>query len=137
MALEYRKIKWSARSLSQSNTITAIIYFYHRFQERIQGQQIMQLSNKQKQFLKGLAHPLKPVVLLGGNGLTEGVLAEIELALEHHELIKIKVPEEDREMRQAIYDAIVRETAGVQVQVIGKTLVLYRPAREPKMKLPK
>ncbi|RUO21178.1 ribosome assembly RNA-binding protein YhbY [Aliidiomarina iranensis] len=97
----------------------------------------MQVTNKQKQFLKGLAHPLKPVVLLGGNGLTEGVLAEIEIALEHHELIKIKVPEEDREMRQAIYDAIVRETAGVQVQVIGKTLVLYRPAREPKMKLPK
>lgn len=97
----------------------------------------MQLSNKQKQFLKGLAHPLKPVVLLGGNGLTEGVLAEIEIALEHHELIKIKVPEEDREMRQAIYDAIIRESAGAQVQVIGKTLVLYRPAREPKMKLPK
>lgn len=97
----------------------------------------MQLNNKQKQFLKGLAHPLKPVVLLGANGLTEGVLAEIELALEHHELIKIKVPEEDREMRQAIYTAIARETAAAQVQVIGKTLVLYRPAREPKMRLPK
>ncbi|MCL4410582.1 MAG: YhbY family RNA-binding protein, partial [Gammaproteobacteria bacterium] len=46
----------------------------------------MQLSNKQKQFLKGLAHPLKPVVLLGANGLTEGVVAEIDSALEHHEL---------------------------------------------------
>ena len=48
----------------------------------------MNLSTKQKQHLKGLAHPLKPVVLLGSNGLTEGVLAEIEQALEHHELIK-------------------------------------------------
>lgn len=97
----------------------------------------MQLSNKQKQFLKGLAHPLKPVVLLGANGLTEGVVAEIDGALEHHELIKVKVPEEDRELRIAIYEAIVRETAATQVQVIGKTLVLYRPAREPKLRLPK
>ena len=46
----------------------------------------MNLSTKQKQHLKGLAHPLKPVVLLGSNGLTEGVLAEIEQALEQHEL---------------------------------------------------
>ena len=57
----------------------------------------MKLSNKQKQFLKGLAHPLKPVVQLGGNGLTEGVLAEIDNALNHHELIKVKVPSDDRE----------------------------------------
>ncbi|WP_194757360.1 ribosome assembly RNA-binding protein YhbY [Aliidiomarina indica] len=97
----------------------------------------MQLNNKQKQFLKGLAHPLKPVVLLGANGLTEGVIAEIDGALEHHELIKVKVPDEDRELRTAIYEAIARETAASQVQVIGKTLVLYRPAREPKLKLPK
>ena len=48
----------------------------------------MNLSTKQKQHLKGLAHPLKPVVMLGNNGLTEGVLAEIEQALGHHELIK-------------------------------------------------
>ena len=44
------------------------------------------LSTKQKQFLKGLAHHLSPVVMLGGNGLTEGVLAEIDNALNHHEL---------------------------------------------------
>jgi len=44
----------------------------------------MKLSNKQKQFLKGLAHPLKPVVQLGGNGLTEGVVAEIYNSLNHH-----------------------------------------------------
>ncbi len=48
----------------------------------------MNLSNKQKQFLKAKAHELKPIILLGGNGLTEGVMAEIDLALEHHELIK-------------------------------------------------
>ncbi|MCC5855920.1 MAG: ribosome assembly RNA-binding protein YhbY [Idiomarina sp.] len=97
----------------------------------------MQLSTKQKQFLKSKAHPLKPVVLLGANGLTEGVLAEIELALEHHELIKVKVPGDERDMRVAISDAIIRETKAALVQSIGKTLVLYRPAQEPKIRIPR
>ncbi|EKE79313.1 ribosome assembly RNA-binding protein YhbY [Idiomarina xiamenensis] len=97
----------------------------------------MQLTNKQKQHLKALAHPLKPVVLLGANGLTEGVVAEIELALSHHELIKVKVPEEERELRQQIYAAIVRETGASEVQVIGKTQILYRPAEQPKIQLPR
>ncbi|MEE2000224.1 ribosome assembly RNA-binding protein YhbY [Alkalimonas sp. MEB108] len=97
----------------------------------------MALSNKQKQFLKSKAHDLKPVVLLGGNGLTEGVIAEIEQALDHHELIKIKVPGEDREQKILVMDAIVRETKAEKVQVIGKTLVLFRPAKEPKIQLPK
>jgi len=97
----------------------------------------MQLNSRQKQHLKSLAHPLKPVVLLGANGLTEGVLAEIDGALEHHELIKVKIPAVEKELRTAIQDAIVRETMALKVQVIGKTLVLYRPAREPKIKLPK
>ena len=97
----------------------------------------MSLTNKQKQFLKGEAHPLKPVVLLGANGLTEGVIAEIEQALEDHELIKVKVPEEDRELRQQMMAAIVRETGAEQVQVIGKTQVLFRPAKEPRMRLPR
>ncbi|MGL5221733.1 MAG: ribosome assembly RNA-binding protein YhbY, partial [Plesiomonas shigelloides] len=70
----------------------------------------MTLTNKQKQHLKGLAHPLKPVVLLGANGLTEGVLAEIDNALNHHELIKVKVAAEERETKALIVDAIVRET---------------------------
>ena len=68
------------------------------------------LSTKQKQFLKGLAHHLSPVVMLGGNGLTEGVLAEIDNALNHHELIKVKIAGADRETKQLIIDAIVRET---------------------------
>ncbi|KHT32047.1 ribosome assembly RNA-binding protein YhbY [Pectobacterium carotovorum] len=97
----------------------------------------MNLSNKQKQHLKGLAHPLKPVVMLGNNGLTEGVLAEIEQALAHHELIKIKVATEDRETKALIVEAIVRETGATNVQVIGHTLVLYRPAKERKIVLPR
>ncbi|QTF10004.1 ribosome assembly RNA-binding protein YhbY [Brenneria izadpanahii] len=97
----------------------------------------MNLSNKQKQHLKGLAHPLKPVVMLGNNGLTEGVLAEIEQALEHHELIKVKVAAEERETKNLIIEAIVRETGASNVQVIGHTLVLYRPSKERKIVLPR
>ncbi|MEA0983790.1 ribosome assembly RNA-binding protein YhbY, partial [Salmonella enterica] len=64
----------------------------------------MNLSTKQKQHLKGLAHQLKPVVMLGNNGLTEGVLAEIEQALEHTELIKVKMASDDRETKNLIVD---------------------------------
>ncbi|ARU92542.1 ribosome assembly RNA-binding protein YhbY [Tatumella citrea] len=97
----------------------------------------MNLSTKQKQHLKGLAHPLKPVVMLGNNGLTEGVLAEIESALEHHELIKVKIAGEDRETKALIVNAIVRETKAAEVQVIGKILVLYRRSKENKISLPR
>ena len=97
----------------------------------------MSLSNKQKQFLKAKAHELKPIILLGGNGLTEGVMAEIEVALEHHELLKVKVPSIDREEKIAIMDAIVREAKAEKVQVIGHILVLYRKAKEAKLVLPR
>lgn len=95
------------------------------------------LTTKQKQYLKGLAHPLKPVVMLGNNGLTEGVMAEIDLALGHHELIKVKIPGDDREVRVAVVDTIVAHTSATLVQVIGKTAVFYRPANEPTIQLPK
>lgn len=97
----------------------------------------MSLTNKQKQFLKTKAHDLKPVILLGANGLTEGVVAEIDGALNHHELIKIKVPGEDREQKVLIMDAIVRETKAEKVQVIGKILVLFRQSEEKKIHLPR
>lgn len=97
----------------------------------------MNLSTKQKQYLKGLAHHLKPVVLMGANGLTEAVLAEIELALNHHELIKVKIASEDRETKQLIIDAIIRETQAQRVQTIGKVLVLYRISEQRKIELPR
>ena len=97
----------------------------------------MNLTTKQKQHLKGLAHSLKPVVMLGANGLTEGVLAEIDSALNHHELIKVKVASSDRELKNAIVDAIVRETQSAKVQTIGHILVLFRHSEEMKIALPK
>lgn len=97
----------------------------------------MNLSNKQKQYLKGEAHHLKPVVMIGANGLTEGVLAEIENALEYHELIKVKVSAEDRETKKLICDAIIRETDATQVQLIGSILTLFKPSEDKKIALQK
>lgn len=97
----------------------------------------MNLSNKQKQFLKSQAHHLKPVVMIGANGLTEGVLAEIEKAINFHELIKVKVSTEERETKKLICEAIVRETKAVQVQLLGSMLTLYKPSDEKKISLPK
>jgi RNA-binding protein len=97
----------------------------------------MNLNNKQIQYLKGLAHSLKPVVLLGNNGLTEAVVAEVDFALNHHELIKIKIPTDDRENKALIVDAICRETNATKVQVIGKTLIIFRATEEKKIRIPK
>lgn len=97
----------------------------------------MNLSNKQKQHLKGLAHSIKPVVQLGNNGLTEGVLAEIEGAINHHELIKIKIPTDDKEEKALIIDAIVRETGAIKVNAIGHVLVLFKQSDEKKIEIPR
>jgi RNA-binding protein len=97
----------------------------------------MTLSNKQKQHLKGLAHSLKPVVQLGNNGFTEGVLAEIDLALNHHELIKVKIPTDDKAEKALIIEAIIRETGAVNLQNIGHVLVLFKQSDDKKIELPK
>ena len=98
---------------------------------------LMTINKKQIQYLKGVAHPLKPVVLLGSNGLTEAVVAEIDYALNHHELIKVKIPTDDRETKGLIVEAICRETNSIKIQVIGKTLIIYRQSAEKKIRIPK
>ena len=97
----------------------------------------MNLNKKQIQHLKGLAHSLKPIVMLGNNGLTEAVVAEIDYALGHHELIKVKIPTDDKETKALIVEAICRETQALKIQVIGKTLIIYRESEEKKITIPK
>lgn len=97
----------------------------------------MNLNKKQIQHLKGLAHSLKPTILLGSNGLTEAVVAEIDYTLSHHELIKIKIPTDDKETKSLIVDAICRETNSTMIQVIGKTLIIFRQSEEKKIHIPK
>lgn len=96
----------------------------------------MTLHKKQIQYLKSLAHYLNPVVMIGNNGLTECVLAKIEQSLSHHELIKIKIAREDRETKNLIASTIVRETHAINVQIIGKILIFYRPSETHKIILP-
>ena len=86
----------------------------------------MKLNTKQIAHLRGLAHSLSPVVMIGNNGLTENVLKEIELNLNAHELIKIQVAGDDRDARKAMYDEICAKTNAVAVHHIGKQLVVFR-----------
>lgn len=96
----------------------------------------MSLTEPQKRHLRKLAHNLKPLVIIGGNGLTENVVNEIDQTLAHHELIKVKVNAMDREERDAIIAAFCEELGCALVQRIGHTAVIYREAEKPKITLP-
>jgi putative YhbY family RNA-binding protein len=86
------------------------------------------LSPKERQALKARAHGLKPVVLLGSAGLSPQVVKEIDRALAAHELIKVKVPGDDRTEREEIFASVAQSLSAARVQAIGKLLVLFRPA---------
>lgn len=94
------------------------------------------LTPAQRQHLKGLAHSRQPVVMIGGQGLTAAVLKEVERALSAHELIKIKAASDEVETRRAWMDKICVATGAAPVQLIGKMLVVYRPAKKPTIVLP-
>ncbi len=90
----------------------------------------MPLSNSQIRHLRSLAHKLKPVVMVGQHGLRESVLEEIGIALNFHELIKIKVSVGDREERDRLIEKIIAATGAEQVQRIGNMAVIFK--RNPK-----
>ena len=86
----------------------------------------MALSKKQIKFLRAKCHALKAVVLMGQKGLSEEVLNELEIALTHHELVKIKLAVDDRELRKTLIAEICASSHSQEVQSIGKTLSVYR-----------
>jgi RNA-binding protein len=88
----------------------------------------MSLTPKQRRHLAGLAHPLKPVILLGQAGLTAPVVAETHRALADHELIKVRLPGLERKARDEILQDLARQTASQLVTRIGHIAVLYRAA---------
>ena len=95
------------------------------------------LTNPQKRYLKALAHARKPVVIVGDSGVTPAVLHEILLALDHHELIKIRVNAEDRESREAMIREICATTEATLIQRIGHIATLFRRNPEaPRIELP-
>lgn len=96
----------------------------------------MTLTGKQKNYLRGIAHNLKPVVMLGAKGLTDAVLAEIDQALIQHELIKIKLSTNSKAEKVALLAQITSQTNSQPVQLIGRIGVVYREAEEAKITLP-
>jgi RNA-binding protein len=95
------------------------------------------VNSKQISYLRGLAHNLNPVVMISNKGLSEAVLKEINLNLDAHELIKIKVTGDDRELRAQMLVDICAQTNAVAVHHIGKQLVVYRKSTtKPKIIVP-
>ena len=94
------------------------------------------MNSKQISYLRGLAQSLNPVVMIGNNGLTESVLKEIDVNLNAHELIKIKVMSDDRTLRAQMLVTISEQTNSIAVHHIGKQLVVYRKAEQAKIVIP-
>lgn len=88
------------------------------------------LTNAQIRFLRGQAHDLKAMLQVGGKGITDALVAEVDGALEHHELIKIKAAASDRELRDAMIADLAARSDAALVQRIGNVAVLYRPAKD-------
>ena len=97
----------------------------------------MKLSEKQLRFLRGKAHALKPVVMMGQKGLTDNVVAETMQALRDHELIKVRIRAADRDAREALLAELVSRSDCAQVNRIGHVAILYRAAQPlPRLVLP-
>ena len=97
----------------------------------------MELTEKQRKHLRGLAHPLNPVILVGGSGVTGGVVAETARALHDHELIKVKVRGAGRADRDAMFERLATATQSALVTRIGHVAVLYLPRPgNPKIVIP-
>lgn len=94
----------------------------------------MPLSEAQKKHFRGIGHDLKPIVTIGGNGVSEGVVSELDRALADHELIKLKIAAGERDDRQPVIDYVTTQTKCELVARIGKIALLYRrnPKADPK-----
>lgn len=94
------------------------------------------LSGKQRRYLRSLGHELKPLVQVGKEGISDGLVAAIDQALATHELIKIKVGESELDRHEAA-EAIAARTKSDVAQVLGNTVLLFRARPEdPQITLP-
>ena len=94
------------------------------------------LNARQRKYLKSHAHHMKPVVAIGGKGLTDAVVEELETSIAHHELLKIKLPAGDKTEREALLEAACVAVDASPVTMIGRTGVLFRPATDSRFQLP-
>jgi RNA-binding protein len=93
------------------------------------------LSAAEKKQLRAIAHNLNPVIIVGDKGLSEGLLEELDRALEQHELIKVKLSSNDRDFRAQATNELCEKSGAVLVQVIGKVAILLRRSKNPNPKL--
>ena len=94
----------------------------------------MTLTQEQKKQFKSIGHHLKPIVTIADNGLTESVLAELDRALNDHELIKIQLRAE-RDDRTALIEQLCAQSSSLLVQSIGKVALIYRKNPQPNKNL--
>jgi len=94
------------------------------------------LTGKQVRFLRGLGHHLQPVVMIGREEISEPLVASAEEALTVHELIKVKVQEGCPLDRREAAAILADRTGAEVVQILGRTILLYRPAENPTIQLP-
>jgi RNA-binding protein len=95
------------------------------------------LDNKQKKYLKGQAHHLKQVVQIGSNGVTAKLIKEVLQALTAHELIKIQVQHDKKQVRQQLSEEVCAQSQAQFVQLIGKQAIVFKQAKtDSKFKLP-
>jgi RNA-binding protein len=94
------------------------------------------LSGKQKRYLRGLGHALKPVIMVGKGEITAALLKETVDALAFHELIKVKILESCLLDRYVVAADLAVASGAEVAQVLGRTILLYRRAEEPKIELP-
>ena len=99
-------------------------------QERLRYTAPMQLTREQQRNLRGLGHRLKPIVTIADKGLSDNVMNELEQALDHHELMKVRLRIGDRAGKSELLNELCERTGASLVQTIGHIALLYRPNPE-------
>ena len=94
----------------------------------------IQLTPTERKVHRALAHHLDPVVMIGNDGLTPSVIKEIDLALNSHGLIKVRVLGDDRNQRESIFHELAEQLNAAPIQHIGKLLIYWRPQPEKEKK---
>ncbi len=94
------------------------------------------LTGKQKRYLRGLGHGLKPVITVGKGEITDALVRETGEALAFHELVKVKILESCLLDRNEVAAELAAGCQAEVAQILGRTILLYKRAEEPKIELP-
>ena len=94
----------------------------------------MPINKQLRKTLKSKAHHLKPVIRIGQHGVSEGVVAETNIALDTHELIKVQVQQGERDERHQAIETLCQQTQAELIHAIGKVFVIYRQKNEQHQK---